>query len=312
MHDIWNPWHGCKKISEGCKYCYMMYNDQKRGLDGTIIYKTKGFYYPLEKDRYGQYKIKSGEIIRVCMNSDFFLEEADKWRDEVWQIIKQRSDVIFYILTKRANRIRDCLPLDWNKGYDNVFLNVTCENQRQADLRLPILMHIPAKHKGIMCAPLIGPIDFKDYLDQMQVDQIVVGGENYGSLRCNHHEWVESLFNQAKAKDIKFCFIETGTYYKKDHQIYRIISKQKQSKQAYKSKLQYKGKQITYHLKHVQLTLFEEIYEPHYRMQCIECGARGICNGCSDCGRCTSRVITKEEMLKIDDHVIDYKIVFDE
>ena len=105
MHDIWNPWHGCTKISEGCKHCYMMYNDHKGGLDGTKIYKTQSFYYPLEKDRYGEYKIKSGEVIRICMNSDFFLEEADPWRDEVWKIIKQRSDVIFYILTKRAHRI---------------------------------------------------------------------------------------------------------------------------------------------------------------------------------------------------------------
>ncbi|MBO4344151.1 MAG: DUF5131 family protein, partial [Victivallales bacterium] len=21
MHDIWNPWHGCRKISEGCQHC---------------------------------------------------------------------------------------------------------------------------------------------------------------------------------------------------------------------------------------------------------------------------------------------------
>ena len=22
MHDIWNPWHGCVKCSEGCQNCY--------------------------------------------------------------------------------------------------------------------------------------------------------------------------------------------------------------------------------------------------------------------------------------------------
>ncbi|MDE7466916.1 MAG: phage Gp37/Gp68 family protein, partial [Muribaculaceae bacterium] len=21
MHDIWNPWHGCRKVSEGCQHC---------------------------------------------------------------------------------------------------------------------------------------------------------------------------------------------------------------------------------------------------------------------------------------------------
>lgn len=25
MHDIWNPWHGCVKCSEGCEHCYMYF-----------------------------------------------------------------------------------------------------------------------------------------------------------------------------------------------------------------------------------------------------------------------------------------------
>lgn len=29
----WNPWHGCIKISPGCKYCYM-YRDKKRYRPG--------------------------------------------------------------------------------------------------------------------------------------------------------------------------------------------------------------------------------------------------------------------------------------
>ena len=36
MNDIWNPWHGCHKYSEGCKYCYMYYLDSKRDKDGNI------------------------------------------------------------------------------------------------------------------------------------------------------------------------------------------------------------------------------------------------------------------------------------
>lgn len=73
MHDIWNPWHGCTKKSEGCKHCYMYFLDKQRGGDGSRIYKVKNnFEYPLSKDKNGRYKIKSGEHIRVCMTSDFF------------------------------------------------------------------------------------------------------------------------------------------------------------------------------------------------------------------------------------------------
>ena len=105
MLDIWNPWHGCKKCSEGCENCYMYFLDAQRGKNGADIYRTKaGFNYPLSKDRSGHYKIKSGEQLRVCMTSDFFLEEADVWRDEAWNIIRQRPDVVFFLLTKRPDR----------------------------------------------------------------------------------------------------------------------------------------------------------------------------------------------------------------
>ena len=50
------------------------------------------------------------------MTSDFFLEEADPWRPEAWDIMRLRSDVIFYLLTKRPERAARCLPEDWGNG----------------------------------------------------------------------------------------------------------------------------------------------------------------------------------------------------
>lgn len=73
MHDIWNPWHGCIKCSEGCDNCYMYYLDSQRNSCGSNIYRTKqGFNYPLQKNKDGSFKVASGEQIRVCMTSDFF------------------------------------------------------------------------------------------------------------------------------------------------------------------------------------------------------------------------------------------------
>lgn len=169
MHDIWNPWHGCTKISEGYDHCYMYYLDRKNNRNGADIYRTKaGFNLPVQKDRQRRYKIKSGELIRVCMTSDFFLEAADPWREEAWQIIRERSDVKFFLLTKRPERVKDCLPQNWGDGWENVFFNVTCENQKRADERIPMLLELPFKHKGIMCAPFIGAIQIEKYLDKGQ------------------------------------------------------------------------------------------------------------------------------------------------
>ena len=270
MHDIWNPWHGCIKKSTGCQNCYMYYLDKQRGKDGSAVYKVKNnFDYPLQKDQNGNYKIKSGEQIRVCMTSDFFLPEADKWRPDAWRIMHERSDVVFFLLTKRPERVMDCLPIDWNDGWENIFFNVTCENQQAADERLPILEQLPFKHKGIMAAPFVGQVSIAKYLQKGFIEQVIAGGENYDGSRPLKYEWVKKLYNECVAANVKFAFIETGTYFEKDGKIYHIQSKFKQSRQAYKSGLQHWGKPIIFNLKPLQNNLFENetlTYKPHFRL----------------------------------------------
>ncbi len=291
MHDIWNPWHGCIKKSEGCANCYMYFLDQQRDKNGSTIYRVKNnFNYPLQKDKSGQYKIKSGEQIRVCMTSDFFLEEADEWRPEAWKIIKQRPDVIFFLLTKRPERVAGCLPNDWGCGWENVFFNVTCENQQRADERIPLLFKLPFKHKGIMTAPLIGAINLKEYLAEGQIEQVIAGGENYDGSRPCHYDWVKKLHDDCAAAGTTFCFIETGSYFIKDGKTYHLPDKLRQSQLAYKSGLQYQGRKIDFKLeKPEQPTLFDAeipIYQKIFRERCQTCGSRLICNGCSNCGLC--------------------------
>lgn len=289
MHSNWNPWHGCRKCSEGCQHCYVYYLDAMRGKSGADVYKTKtGFRYPLSKDRGGRYKIQSGEMISVCMTSDFFLEEADEWRDEAWGMMRTRSDVVFLLLTKRPERIRDCLPASWGDGWDNVFLNVTCENQRRADERIPLLLELPFKHKGLHCAPLLGPVSIARYLDGGQIEQVACGGENYGGRRPCDFDWVQTLRDECVAHDITFCFMETGTTFVKDGKTYTIRSKQLQNEQAFKSGMSYQGKPLRFKLRDsLGLPIpAEELYTPHFVRKCETCSFKMLCNGCSDCGHC--------------------------
>lgn len=289
MHDIWNPWHGCIKKSEGCRNCYMYFLDRQRNQDGSLIYKVKNnFDYPLHKDKSGAYKIKSGEQLRVCMTSDFFLAEADKWRGEAWKIMQQRPDVVFFLLTKRPERVRDCLPPDWGEGWENIFFNVTCENQQMADERIPFLLELPFKHKGIMAAPFIGKINIAPYLATGQIEQVIAGGENYDGARPLQYDWVKILFDECRMADVTFCFMETGTNFIKDGKTYHIADKRKQSEQAYRSGLQYQGKKIDFKLgSEGQMSLFaKDVYRPFFRKRCNVCGGRLICNGCSNCGLC--------------------------
>jgi len=267
----------------------MFFLDRMRNQDGSRIYRTSGFDYPIRRDRSGKYKIRSGEMLRVCMTSDFFLQEADSWRPEAWDLIHQRPDVAFFLLTKRPQRVRSCLPPDWGDGWDNVFFNVTCENQRRADERIPLLLELPFKHKGVMCAPFIGPVSLRDYLPHGQIEQVICGGENYDGARPCHFDWVKSLRSECVEHQVRFCFLETGTTFMKDGKIYRIPSKKVQSEMALKSGMNYEGKALRFHLTdRFGLEIPEaERYAPHYRPHCEKCSGKMTCNGCGDCGRCT-------------------------
>lgn len=288
MHDIWNPWHGCVKVSEGCEHCYMYFLDRMRGADGRHIYRTRNFDYPLHRRRGGGYRIRPGEMIRVCMTSDFFLEEADCWRQQAWQIIRQRSDVKFFLLTKRPERVAGCLPSDWGDGWKNVFFNVTCENQRRADERLPLLLELPFKHKGIMAAPLLEPLDIDRYLASGRIMQVIAGGENYDGARPCDFDWIRSLSAQCRAHDTTFCFIETGTCFIKDGRRYSLPDKRLQSEMAFKANVNHVGRKIVFDLRDPIGFEIEEdnLYQPWYGPQCRMCGSRPICNGYSRCNKC--------------------------
>ena len=288
MHDIWNPWHGCRKCSEGCRNCYMYYLDSVHGEDGSRIYRTKaGFRYPLSKYRDGSYKVKSGEMLRVCMTSDFFLEEADPWRDEAWEIMHRRPDVKFFLLTKRPEREAEHLPRDWGAGWENVMFNVTCENQRRAEERIPILLRLPFKHKGIMCAPFIGPVSIRDYLPSGQIEQVLCDGENYDGARPCRYEWVKQLHDECAEYNVTFTFCGTGRRFIKDGKLYKLEGSLP-VEQAARSGLSFRGRPIEWKLTDECGYPMEKtcLHTPYFCEKCLHCGMRPACNGCSRCGKC--------------------------
>lgn len=234
---LWNPWHGCHRYSEGCAHCYVFRMDAKYNRDSDIVVKTKQFNLPLAKDRHGNWKYPAGTQFDTCFTSDFFLEEADEWRREAWEIMRLRSDCRFFFITKRIVRIYECLPEDWDQGYPHVQINCTTENQHQADLRLPIFLNAPICHKGIVCEPILGPIDLTAYLTS-QIQQVIVGGESGDLARDCNYDWVVSLSRQCRNHQINFYFKQTGAHFIKDNKRY-TIKRSLQMPQAKKAGLNY-------------------------------------------------------------------------
>lgn len=219
----WNPWHGCTRESEGCKNCWLYRLDGKRGRDASVISRSKtAFDLPLKKDRQGQWKIPSDSEIATCFSSDFFLPQADEWRGDAWDVIRQRKDALFFIPTKRARRIADCLPSDWGEGYDNVLVAVSVENQRRADERLPFLLVAPLRHRAVLAAPLLEEIDLSAYLGDGKLEFVSVAGESYYGARECRFEWVEKIRDQCLKNGVKFFYHQTGSNFVKDGRRYRI------------------------------------------------------------------------------------------
>lgn len=188
----WNPWHGCHKISAGCKNCYMFRDKAKYGQDPNVVLRSKTkFYDPL--------KWTEPTTIFTCSWSDFFIEEADEWRDEAFAIMALTPHHTYQVLTKRPDRMlaylnapdiaaRIALKMgqiggqraikkqdihalvqqgitvsefdEKNFFLPNVWLGVSVEDQKTARERIPLLLKTPAAVRWISAEPLLGLIDF--------------------------------------------------------------------------------------------------------------------------------------------------------
>ena len=236
MEVTWNPWHGCTKYSEGCRYCYVYRQDEMFGRDSRECRKTNDFNLPIKKDRKGNYKIPSGSLVMTCFSSDFLLSDADSWRDECIEMMRERSDCMFYFFTKRIERLNFKVP-------DNVIVGCTCENQKTADYRLPIFKKLDIKHKTIILAPMLEKMDVSKFLGD-DIYEVNVSGESGSSpqiraqIRALNYDWVLDIREQCIKANVNFGFHQTGARFIKDGKEYRIERKY-QIEQAKKANIDF-------------------------------------------------------------------------
>lgn len=233
----WNLWHGCRKISSGCLNCYVYSMDGAHGkTDSFIVKKNSDFRLPVKKDRQGRYKLRPEDgVVFTCMTSDFFIEDADLWRQEAWDMIRQRPDLQFCIVTKRITQAAQRLPKDWGDGYDNVAIACTVENNAMAKVRLPVFSAFPAKHKLIFLAPLLEQVELGGYLEGIEL--VSVGGESGINARPCRWEWIEEIYRTCRDSGVPFHLHQLGAHFVKDGKEYRLPTRKVQHEQAKKAQL---------------------------------------------------------------------------
>lgn len=218
----WNPWYGCHKKSPGCAYCYMDRWATRSGRDPEKVIRSKKFDGPR--------RWKDSKIIFTCSLSDYFIKEADNWRDEADRIIQETPQHTYLILTKEIDR---AVKRDW-KCPPNARLGVSVENQAMM-WRVAEMLHIPAPGYFVSAEPLLSELDFS-WSDLLRIRAVIVGGESGGPeyrrlvQRCavcegpicpscegtgwqpksNALEWVRLIRNQCLSNGTKFILKQWG------------------------------------------------------------------------------------------------------
>lgn len=196
----WNPWRGCLKVSPGCKACYMYREQERYGKDPKVVVRAapNTFNSPL--------KWKEPMKVFTCSWSDFFIEQADDWREEAWSVIHRTPHLTYQILTKRPENILSRLPLAW-ETYTNVWLGVSVESQKYLS-RAEILTSIPARVRFISYEPALELVDFSSVLPTF--DWLISGGESGYNPRPADPSWFISVRDQCEKFNVAFFHKQNG------------------------------------------------------------------------------------------------------
>jgi len=235
----WNPVRGCTRVSPGCFNCYAEKTANRFGGPGKpyegLVKKVNG--HPQwtgnitvsDKALKEPLTWKGSKKVFVNSMSDLFHPNVPAdFIEEIWKVIKATPHHTYQILTKRPERIKNNLPLDWGSGYPNVWLGVSVENQEYADKRIPLLLQIPAKVRFLSCEPLLGwvnirnewfgrytppgPFSFGGRYDEMYLHWVIAGGESGSKDKARPAQllWFRTLREECQSAGVPFFFKQMG------------------------------------------------------------------------------------------------------
>lgn len=196
-NKTWNPWHGCRKVSPGCKFCYMYTEKIRYGQNPEIPVRSKTtFNAPL--------KWKEPSMVFTCSWSDWFIEEADAWRDEARGIITKTRHLTYQILTKRIERAARFLPIVPDP---NVWLGVSVEDRKYGLPRIDILRTLQARIRFLSIEPQLEDLG---EINLQGIHWVIIGGESGNSARPFNIEWARDIVAQCKAAGVPVFVKQMG------------------------------------------------------------------------------------------------------
>jgi len=219
----WNPVSGCTKVSPGCDHCYAeTFAERWRGTPGHHF--ENGFDVTLRPERLEQpLRWKRPRRIFVNSMSDLFHEAVPTaFIGAVFDVMRRTPQHTYQILTKRHARMRSLArSAAFGEGWPlpNVWLGVSVEDQKWADIRIPALLDTPAAVRFISAEPLLGPVSLWHLIDAKgsgvedprELDWIIAGGESGPGARPCDLGWLRALRDQCEWAGVPFFCKQLGT-----------------------------------------------------------------------------------------------------
>jgi protein gp37 len=190
--STFNPWVGCTKIDRpsgapsACDFCYAEAWSKRSGHvkwgNNPRRRTTDSYWNGARKWNASSagFLAQHGRRQRVFCASlaDVFDNQVDPaWRQDLWSLIRECSQLDWQLLTKRPQNIAKMLPRDWNNGYPNVWLGTTAEDAVAYQQRGKSLLAVPAAVHFVSYEPAMGSIGTLSIGDRSP-DWLIIGGES--------------------------------------------------------------------------------------------------------------------------------------
>ncbi len=220
-----NPWIGCTKVSEECKYCYAETLASSYPAIRTEWGKGKprrpasenSWKDPIRWNKSAKREGIRRKVFCASMADVFDPEAPEGHRARLFELIRKTPNLDWLLLTKRPEFIReqleeigvwDLLPLP------NVWVGFTAGNQENFDKRWPVIREIPAVVRFCSYEPALGPIILPpDTVGQL--DWLICGGETHPQKymgRKMEPAWAQEIRNQCLQKRVSFFFKQWGNW----------------------------------------------------------------------------------------------------
>jgi len=234
----WNPTRGCNRISPACKNCYaeriaVRFCGDKHPVAWPDRMSAQERAKHQRKFPFWRFAATGGWTGRVELIESKLLEPL-RWRKprcvfvdsmsdlfhealtvgdifEVWKVMYAAARHRYLILTKRAERMAEVVPLlmrEFGEPLDNVWLGVSVEDKAN----LCRVDHLRRTLAAVRFVSLEPQLEDLGKLDLTGIDWVVQGGESGPGARPIKPEWVRGVRDQCIAANVAYFFKQWGEW----------------------------------------------------------------------------------------------------